>query len=71
VRAVAQALLGSAAVRGARLAWAWLREVSGDDAYERYRCHHAACHPGEPVLERRAHYEQAQRHKWSGVSRCC
>ena len=51
--------------------WAWLREVSGDDAYERYQRHQATHHPGEPLLGRRAHYEEFQRRKWSGVSRCC
>ena len=71
VRTAARVFAGSAAVRAGRQAWRWLRELSGDDAYERYRHHHAVLHPGEPPLCRRAHYEQAQRHKWSGVSRCC
>ncbi len=52
-------------------AWGWLRAVSGDDAYERYRRHHAARHPGAVLLDRRAFYEETQRRKWSGVSRCC
>jgi uncharacterized short protein YbdD (DUF466 family) len=51
--------------------WRGVREVSGDDAYERYRAHLAACHPGEPPLTRRAFYDESQRRKWSGVSRCC
>jgi uncharacterized short protein YbdD (DUF466 family) len=51
--------------------WVWLRALSGDDAYDRYRHHHAARHGGEPVLSRRAYYEETQRRKWSGVSRCC
>jgi uncharacterized short protein YbdD (DUF466 family) len=57
--------------RGAAGAWGWLRTLTGDDAYERYQRHHAARHPGEPLLGRRAYYEEAQRRKWSGVSRCC
>jgi uncharacterized short protein YbdD (DUF466 family) len=52
-------------------AWGWLRAVSGDDAYERYRRHHAARHAGEPALSRRAYYAETQRRKWSGVTRCC
>jgi uncharacterized short protein YbdD (DUF466 family) len=48
-----------------------LRALSGDDAYERYRAHEAAAHPGASTLTRRAFYEDAQRRKWSGVSRCC
>ena len=48
----------------------WLRAVSGDDAYERYLTHHARTHEGSP-LGRRAFYEDRERRKWSGVSRCC
>jgi uncharacterized short protein YbdD (DUF466 family) len=51
--------------------WQWVRAVSGDDAYERYLEHHARCHPGVAPMGRRAFYEEAQRRKWSGVSRCC
>jgi uncharacterized short protein YbdD (DUF466 family) len=66
----AAALLRRAGERAAG-AWGWLRALTGDDAYERYRCHHAARHAGEPLLGRRAFYEETQRRKWSGVSRCC
>jgi uncharacterized short protein YbdD (DUF466 family) len=52
-------------------AWSWLRAVSGDDAYERYLTHHALRHQGQQPMSRRAFYEDAQRRKWSGVSRCC
>jgi uncharacterized short protein YbdD (DUF466 family) len=51
--------------------WRGLRAVSGDDAYERYRAHHAAHHPAEPLMSRRAFCAQATQRKWSGVSRCC
>jgi len=51
--------------------WRALRALSGDDAYERYRAHHAAHHPREPLLSRRAFCAQATQRKWSGVSRCC
>jgi len=57
--------------RGAAVIWSWLRAASGDDAYERYRAHQALRHTGEPALSRRAFYEDTQRRKWSGVSRCC
>jgi uncharacterized short protein YbdD (DUF466 family) len=57
--------------RYAALLWRWLRAASGDDAYECYRAHHAARHPLEPPMSRRVFYEDAQRRKWSGVSRCC
>ena len=49
----------------------WLRALSGDDAYERYCAHHAAVHPDQPLLGRRAFYEEALQRKWSGMSRCC
>ena len=51
--------------------WRGLRALSGDDAYERYRAHHAAQHRGEPPLSRRAFCAQATQRKWGGVSRCC
>ena len=49
---------------------AWLRAVSGDDAYERYLTHHARAHEGPP-LDRRAFYADREKRKWSGISRCC
>lgn len=53
------------------LAWAALRAATGDDAYERYRVHHALHHPHEPPLTRRAFCAEAQQRKWNGISRCC
>ena len=52
-------------------AWRLLRALSGDDAYERYRAHHAHAHAGEAPLTRRDFNLKAQQRKWSGVSRCC
>lgn len=54
-----------------RTAWAYLREVSGDDAYERYVAHHARNHGGEVPMTRKEHFDEQQRRKWTGVSRCC
>lgn len=51
--------------------WRWLRAATGDDAYERYIEHRSRKHPGEPLMTRSAFYDDAQRRKWSGVSRCC
>jgi len=51
--------------------WGVLRALSGDDAYERYRAHHAARHAGEPLMSRREFCADAERRKWSGVNRCC
>lgn len=54
-----------------RRIWEWLRSATGDNAYERYLEHRRRRHPGEPVLSRAAFYEEDQRRKWGGVSRCC
>ena len=54
-----------------RAAWRWLREVSGDDAYERYLRHHSHSHPGVQAPSRREFYAQELQRKWNGVSRCC
>jgi len=48
-----------------------VRQVSGDDAYERYLAHHAAAHAGEPPLSRKAFFVEDQERKWGGVRRCC
>ena len=56
-----------------RRVWALLRELTGDDAYERYlahwRSHHA--HAGAAPLDRAAFCREEQRRKWEGVRRCC
>ena len=58
---------------GARAApaWALLRALSGDDAYERYVAHAKGLHPGLAALSRREFYDAQLRRKWSGVNRCC
>jgi uncharacterized short protein YbdD (DUF466 family) len=54
-----------------RRLWRFVRELAGDDAYERYLAHHGVTHPYTPVMTRRAFYLSEQRRKWSGVQRCC
>ena len=53
--------------------WTLLREVTGDDAYERYlehwRVRHAA--DGATPLDRASFCREEQRRKWEGVRRCC
>jgi uncharacterized short protein YbdD (DUF466 family) len=53
--------------------WALLREVTGDDAYERYLEHCAQQHAadGTRPLDRSSFYREEQRRKWDGVRRCC
>jgi uncharacterized short protein YbdD (DUF466 family) len=56
-----------------RMIWALLREVTGDDAYERYLAHWRAQHAkdGSRPLDRSAFWREEQRRKWDGVRRCC
>jgi uncharacterized short protein YbdD (DUF466 family) len=54
-----------------RKIWQYLRQVSGDDAYERYLAHHRQAHAGEPPMTREQHFRKRQDEKWSKVSRCC
>ena len=61
----------AAVVRWAGAAWRYLREVSGDDAYERYLAHCAAHHAGEKPMSPKDYFAERQRRKWSGVTRCC
>ena len=51
--------------------WQYLRQVTGDDAYERYIAHQQLAHAGEPPLTRQEYFKRRQDEKWSKVSRCC
>jgi len=48
--------------------WRWLREVSGDDAYERYEATHS---DAVSRLSPREFYRQRMERKFSGPCRCC
>ena len=54
-------------------AWRVLRELSGDDAYERYLAHRRALHTADATtpLSRREFFRAEQQRKWDGVQRCC
>jgi uncharacterized short protein YbdD (DUF466 family) len=54
-----------------RTFWKWVRELTTDDAYERYLAHHARSHRGVAPLDRRSFYLREQQRKWDGVNRCC
>jgi uncharacterized short protein YbdD (DUF466 family) len=54
-----------------QLGWRMLRELSGDDGYERYLAHHAASHPGTSPQTRSEWFANLQQRKWSGINRCC
>ena len=57
-----------------RKAWWWLRQVSGDAAYENYlrrtRRGEATICAGSP-LSREQYYLDALRRRYTGVGRCC
>lgn len=48
-----------------------IRELSGDDAYERYLAHHAAMHGNAIPLSQREYFALRESGKWEGVRRCC
>ena len=48
-----------------------IRELSGDDAYERYLAHHAAMHCNGNPLSEKDYFILRERGKWEGVRRCC
>ncbi len=60
-------------------AWWWLRQVSGDAAYELYlrsasispRIARCEGENGAPILSRQEFYLDSLRRKYSGISRCC
>ncbi len=56
-----------------RRIWSLLREVTGDDAYERYLAHWRAEHSPDAAapLDRSSFYREEQRRKWDGIRRCC
>jgi uncharacterized short protein YbdD (DUF466 family) len=71
VRIGAEATPRPAALRFIAAGWTYLRAVSGDDAYERYLAHHAVEHAGQAPMSRKDYFNERQRQKWTGVTRCC
>lgn len=55
----------------ARSAWRFLREWSGDDAYERYLAHVKSCAAHGAPLDRREFFRLATEQRWNGINRCC
>jgi uncharacterized short protein YbdD (DUF466 family) len=53
------------------IAWRFVRQVSGDDAYERYGEHMARVHPGQVTMTRSQYFSFCQDQKWNRVTRCC
>ena len=57
--------------RALQRAWQLIRELSGDDAYERYLAHHATCHADRAPLSPKEYFRRQQQQKWNGIRRCC
>ncbi len=51
--------------------WRAIRELSGDDAYERYIAQHVTNYPNTTPLARKDFFLNQQQQKWSGLQRCC
>ena len=59
------------ALRPIRSAWWYLKEVSGENAYDRYLERHRATHPWKEPLKRGEFYRRRQDEKYSNLgSRC-
>ncbi len=58
--------------RWGRGVWWYLREVTGESAYDRYVAHERARHPDGPVLDRRTFERRRQdRYGAQPQQRCC
>ena len=54
-----------------RTIWEYLKEISGENAYDRYLQIHAATHPGKPAMSRGVFYRWRQNEKYANPgSRC-
>jgi uncharacterized short protein YbdD (DUF466 family) len=53
------------------IGWHFLRQASGDDAYERYLDHMLHAHPGHPAMRRGEYYRFRTEQKWNRITRCC
>jgi uncharacterized short protein YbdD (DUF466 family) len=51
--------------------WALIRQLSGEDAYERYLDHVTKYHSGQTPLDRKTFFAREEERKWSGIRRCC
>ena len=54
-----------------RYAWDYLKEISGENAYDRYLAVHTTTHPGKPAMTRGEFYRWRQDYKYNNPgSRC-
>ena len=52
-------------------AWSWLRQVTGDAAYDDYLRHAVRKTASQQLLSRAEFYQESLRRRYSTVSRCC
>ncbi len=57
--------------RGLWNTWRFVRQVSGDDAFDRYLAHHRDAHADGVPMTREQFYQFRQEQKWNRISRCC
>jgi uncharacterized short protein YbdD (DUF466 family) len=56
-----------------KIVWQGIRQLSGDDAYERYLQHFASHHQhtDEKPLSKAEFFKRWQDGLWDGIKRCC
>jgi uncharacterized short protein YbdD (DUF466 family) len=52
-------------------AWSWLRQVTGDAAYDNHLRHAVRKTEGKQSLTRAEFYRESLRRRYSTISRCC
>ncbi len=51
--------------------WAFIQELTGENAYEKYLEHQVKHHPGQAVLSKKEFFKLETERRWDGVRRCC
>jgi uncharacterized short protein YbdD (DUF466 family) len=51
--------------------WCFIKELIGDNAYEKYLEHQQKSHPEAKPLSRKEFFKIETERKWSGIRRCC
>jgi uncharacterized short protein YbdD (DUF466 family) len=54
-----------------RAIWEFLKEISGENAYDRYLTVHAATHPGKKAMTRGEFYRARQDEKYNNLGGRC
>ena len=63
--------MSSRVINPIRYAWGYLKEISGENAYDRYLEIHRRSHPDKPAMQRGEFYRWRQDEKYNNPgSRC-